>query len=172
MTLEYGLGKSAKFALFLIIFFTFSCTPLCNQWKLALIKADCPPACYTKLYLPANNTFNGLEAVLMSIDGDWHFYLHALTLLFPSIAADDEHTEVILTIEETTYAYTADRLQGGQCLLLPDEANQLIICSLLEKTEVLVTSGRYQATLTPENFAKTYAIALSEDKIPRCGVFR
>lgn len=148
--------KRAICAIFLISFFSYSCSPQCHQWKLAVIKADCPSASYVKVYLPACNTFNGLEAVLMSCNGNINLYLNAHTLLFPTIGCDECHSEIMMCIEEEKYQFTADRLQGGQCLLLPDDAMQLVVCSLLEKKCVEITVGRYQTILTHENFDKTY----------------
>ena len=112
---------------------------------------------YVKAYLPACNTFNGLEAVLMSCNGNMHLYLNAFTLLFPFNGTDEDHTDVLFTIEEEKYCFTADRLQGGQSLLLPDVAMQLVIDSLLECKGVEISVGRYNTTLTSENFDKPYA---------------
>ena len=156
MTLEYLMRKSFISALFLIIFLTSSCSPQCNQWKLAVIKADCPAASYVKVYLPACNTFNGLETVLMSSNGNVRLYLYAVTLLFPFYENDECFCEVTLCVDEENYTFIADRLQGGQCLLLPKDAMQLLMDALLENKSVEVTTGRYQATLTPENFCNAY----------------
>jgi hypothetical protein len=149
--------KSSTPTLFLIIFLVTSCSPQCNQWKLAVIKADCPPAKYARACLPACNTFNGMEAVLMSSNGTTHFYLNALTLLFPVYECDNAHTEIKIVIEEENYCFIVDRLQGGQRLLLPEEAKQLIVDALLEFKCVEISTGRYQTTLIYENFQNVYS---------------
>lgn len=152
------MGKRTVFILFLISVFISSCSPQCNQWKLAVIKADSTAARYVKAYLPACNTFNGVETVLISCNGNKFLYLYAFTLLFPFNSEDEEHCDVLVTVKDTKYLFTADRLQGGQCLLLPNVAMQLIIDSLLEHTCIEIKTGRYQSTLTHENFDKTYEI--------------
>lgn len=97
----------------------------------------------------------------MNCNGNIHLHLYALTLLFPCNADDENHADITLLIEEETFTFTAERLQGGQCLLLPEETKQLIICSLLEKKCVEIHVGRYQTTLTHENFGKNYETLIS-----------
>jgi hypothetical protein len=147
--------KQFVYAFFLITLIHFSCCPRCNEWKLAVIKADCPAATYAKAYLPPCNPFNGLEAVFISCSGDIRLYFNALTLLFPCYA-DEEHSEVFITIEEEHYCFIAERLLGGQTLLLPEEAMLLITLAFLEKKDVEVIAGRYTALLTHQNFEKIY----------------
>lgn len=90
----------------------------------------------------------------MQCNGTTTFYLNAFTLLFPTNADDEEHTTVIFCIEETTQTFLAERLLGGQRLLLPDEAMQLTMETLQENKTIEITVGRYQATLIPDNFVR------------------
>ena len=149
--------NGALYALLLITTLIISCTPHCNQWKLAVIKADCPSATYAKAYLPACNTFSGLEAVLTSCNGSVEMHLNAFTLLFPYYDSDEEHSEVFVCIGTEKYSYVAGRLEGGQSLLLPEAAVQLITGALLESKCVDISVGRYQTTLIYQNFAKVYS---------------
>lgn len=157
MSIEFKMRKRTISVLFLISILASSCSPQCHQWKLAVIKADCPPARYIRVYLPACNTFNGMETVLMSHNGSIRLYLNVFTLLFPyDDETDQEHTSVFIAIGEEKYCFIADRLQGGQCLALPDEATELIVNSLLENQCVKISTGRYQTTLICDNFATAY----------------
>ena len=148
--------KITVWSIFLILFSASSCCPPCNQWKVAVIKGDCPPSKYTKAYLPACNAFNGMEAVVMYSNCDTQMFLYALTLLFPIYGDDCEHTEINVCLDDEDYAYIVDRLEGGQCLRLPGEARDLIICALLDGKSLDITAGRYQTTLIPDNFSKVY----------------
>lgn len=154
MLLIYAMRKRSVLTLFLIAILVSSCSPQCHQWQFAVIKADCPSAQYVKIYLPPCNTFNGLEAVFMRYNGTTAFYLNVFTLLFPINEGDEEHTDVTFCIEESTYTFTAERLLGGQRLLLPDEATQLALETLIENKTIEVTVGRYQTTLIPDNFVR------------------
>jgi len=148
--------KRASYALFLIIFLLTACCPPCHQWKLAAIKADCPTATYVKVYLPACSTFDGMETELMCNNGNLHLYLNAFSLQFPANADDCSQTDVKVVICDQEHRFLAERLQGGQRLLLSDDAQQLIICSLLEGNEVEIFAGRYKSKLVCEAFSKTY----------------
>lgn len=90
----------------------------------------------------------------MRCNGNTTFYLDAFTLLFPLNAGDEEHTEVTFCIEDVTHTFLAERLLGGQRLLLPDEAMEVTMEALFENKTIEVTAGRYQATLIPDNFAR------------------
>lgn len=156
MSLDFVMRKSGLPALFFITFCFSACSPHCHQWKLAIIKADCPPARYAKLYLPACSTFNGFDAVLIRANGCISFYLNALTLCFPNYGEDPDHTEVVFCIDDEVSTFIADKLQGGQSLLLPEEAMQLVVSAMLQQKCVDITIGRYQTTLIPDHFDTSY----------------
>ena len=141
-------------SLFLFLFSCIACSPPCHQWQIAIIKAYCPPATYVKTYLPATNTFSGMEVELMCHNGCLNLYLNAITLQFPT--TNPKQTELKIVVCDQTYIFLAERLNGGQRLLLPDDAKQLVICSLLEENCVKIYAGRYETTVTDEGFAKTY----------------
>lgn len=147
--------KGAFYALFLIPLLS-SCSPTCHQWKLAAIKANCPTASYVKAYLPACNTFNGLEAELMCSNGDMQLNLNILSLQFPCDPCDPEHSTVAVEFCGEKYTYVAERLLGGQRLVMPEEARQQIICTLLEGNDVDISVGRYESTLVSNGFSKHY----------------
>jgi len=148
--------KIAFCALFLILLFNSSCSPQCQQWKIAVIKSNCPCATYTKVYLPTNNAFNGIDAVFISCNGSVRLYFNALTFLFVPFDDNPECSQVTLKINDQAHTFIAERLEGGQSLLLSEESTQLIVEALLEQTSVDVTAGRYQTILIPDNFEKTY----------------
>ena len=156
MSFDFVMRKRCLSALFLIALFFSSCSPTCHQWKLAVIKADCPAARYAKLYLPASNTFNGLDAVLMWSNGCLNFTLNALTFCFPNYEGDETRSEVTFSVDDEMNTFVADRLEGGQSLLLPEEAMRLVVTALLEQKCVEVTVGRFQTTLIPDHFDTAY----------------
>jgi hypothetical protein len=147
------IGKRALFALFL---FLFSCSPKCPQWELLAIKAHCPPVTYFKAYLPAADTFSGLEAQIVCSGADIRFYLCAKTLQIHSINENLDFSEVCISTQTEQQSFLAERFEGGQRLLLPEEAHQMIFATLLANDPVEITVGRYQATLVPDNFACIY----------------
>ncbi|MEI8365700.1 MAG: hypothetical protein WCF65_04695 [Parachlamydiaceae bacterium] len=150
------MGKRLVYLLFLISCLFVSCSPPCYQWKFAAIKADCPPATYVKGYLPACNTFSGIEAQLVCTNGTFVLYLDTCTLQFPSTSDCPTQTKVNISVNNHKYQILAERLEGGQRLILPDDTVQFIIYSLLQASCVEISVGRYQTTLVCEGFSKTY----------------
>lgn len=92
----------------------------------------------------------------MSSNGCVRLYFYAVTLLFPTYENDERFCEVTISVDGENYSFIADRLDGGQCLLLPGDALQLLADALLEGRCVEVSTGRYQTTLTPQNFCNAY----------------
>jgi hypothetical protein len=90
-------------------------------------------------------------------NGTLDVYLYSLTLLFPCNTDDPCTSNVTICVDDARHIFTAERLQGGQCLRLPEEARDLIICSLLEGKCPEITVGRYQATLIHDNFRKVFS---------------
>lgn len=143
-------------AFFLAFYCAISCSHPCRQWELIKIKADCPPITYYQAYLSASNPFNGIEIELLSTGAETQLYLNVLALQFPHCPENENQTEVTICIDDMQYVVNAERFLGGQRLLLPEEAQQLIICALIENRPVDISAGRYQATIVPDNFLKIY----------------
>jgi len=148
--------KKEYLSFFLITIIFTSCCPPCHQWKLASIKGDCPSSNYIKAYLPTRNTFNGIEPELVCTNGLLQLYLNAHSLQFPCNSDNHAQTNVEVIIGDQDYCFIAERLEGGQRLLLPNEALEIIVCSLLEKNNVEITIGRYESTLIYEGFPSIY----------------
>lgn len=87
---------------------------------------------------------------------DTQFFLYALTLLFPAYRNDCDHAEIHVCLEGFESSFIVERLEGGQCLRLPDEARDWIICALLDGKCIEITAGRYHVTLIPDNFCKVF----------------
>lgn len=143
-------------ALFLVFIFLLGCSPPCHQWELVNIKANCPCITYSKAYLPVCSRFSGIEAELLCAGAEKHLYLNAFSLQFPKCADDEDTTEVIVLINDIEYTFIAQRFEGGQRLLLPEIAQQLIIDALLEGHCIDLSTGHYRATLIPDNFVNVY----------------
>lgn len=143
-------------ALFLPFFLFFSsCSqPACNRWEWTTFKVDYPCITFAKAYYPPSNNFNGIEVEWVRSGGEHRLYLNAMTLQFP--CADDQTVDVSVCIEGEEYHFVAAWLQGGQRLLLGDDAQELIISTLFEGCPVDISVGRYHTTVTSDNFAKIY----------------
>lgn len=133
-----------------------SCTPKQPQWKLTTIKAIYPCSTYAKARLAPCNPFYGIEAEILCNGDDTTFFLNALIMCFPPAETPDGKINVTLEIDENTFNFASERLEGGQRIMLPEEAKELIIASLLDGHLVTITVGRYQTTLILDNFENVY----------------
>lgn len=140
--------------------------PLCScttapsrQWELE--KACTPYASYdsARLFLPVDDQYRGLELVLVHGSQGASMYLNACNSMLPCDpceGADFDMTPVDLVIADQYVTLMAHRLKGGQRLLLPTEAVNLIVESLFAGCPVFLTVGCYQTEITPCNFPELY----------------
>jgi hypothetical protein len=141
---------------FFLLFFSFSCVKPCQQWEMDHIEAQCPYYNSTKIYLPALNSFSNLEVEIVRTANETRMYFNIFTLEFPWICEDESKTEVCLVIDQQEYRFLADRLEGGQRLLLPPDALELVVQTLLQYAPVQAIVGRYTADIIPNNFCVVY----------------
>lgn len=76
-------------------------------------------------------------------------YLNVHSLKFAEETAHAKKTEIVLISDGTERHYLADRLEGGQRLLLPPEAQEFLLDQLAENHSVRVVSGRFDVEVSP-----------------------
>jgi len=148
--------RKRALALFLIILSLSSCQQNCRQWDFTKIPGECPPTTFARAYLPACSNLNGIAAEFLSIGGELHLFLNALLFEFPSSESDPCVSIVTVKINDTELEYPAERLDGGQRLMMPQEATETIVAALCEGLCVEVSVGSYRETLISTRFQETY----------------
>lgn len=142
----------------LSLFFFFSCSKPCQEWEFGQVVTPCP--CYNsgRLFLPTTDPSRGLEIEIIhaSSNNETLLYLGAYSLEFTGTKENPNKTLVTVTIDEQSIVVAADRLEGGQKLLMPPEATQTIINALLENRVVRLKTGRYQTEILNANFCELY----------------
>jgi len=83
-------------------------------------------------------------------------YVNAYSVPFSTLESDPGQALMLIGVNEDIFEFQADVLQGGQRLLVPDEAVSLIITSLSQNIPIKITVGRYCATIVPDNFLFLY----------------
>lgn len=112
-----------------------------------------------RLVLPIEDQFRGLEITLVRGSEGVLMYVNACSVAFPcdEDCFDPNMTQInIVVMGNNPYVVWAHRLQGGQRLLLPCEASDRIIESLLAGIPVEMTIGRYYTEIIPDRFAELY----------------
>lgn len=147
---------SIKKALLGAFFILNSCSH-CAPWQYDYI-CSCDP-CFqcAKVYYEPQNVFReaGIE-IAFSTDTGFRFFLNFYGCPIPDKLIHDDAAEVTLIINNTSSLILANVCKGGQRLILPEDASQLIIQSLLNNEEVCLKIWRYSVNIPLEGFEKNY----------------
>lgn len=137
--------------LFLLFFFACSQHEP-QQWQHVSVPT-CYPRCeFSKTYFPICNDFSGLETEILTACGRSSLYFNVNTLQIPSDQNHSGYVTVSLIIDDQTFTFISELMQGGQRVKLADAGKDLIIDTLVSGRPVTVTIGRYKTVLTPCGF--------------------
>ena len=136
--------------------FSFSCSTSCRQWHLdeMIGSNDCYHS--SRLYLLSEDAYCNLELVLIRSKSGIRMYLNTFSVPFPWESNDECKTAIYLCVDGNEFAFVSDRLQGGQRLLLPPDAVELIISTLMNGEQLSVRAGRYQMVVIPTRFGELF----------------
>ncbi len=142
---------------FLLIFLPGCCffTP-CGVWEYADVCGSCPEYSSSVIIFPRQTE---LDAVSIEIANGYSTGVRLyVNLHFCGVECDEEDQTIPLEfqMEGQTYTTTAQVFEGGQHLLLPDDATDLIIGAFLSDQPVEIHVDEYHATIPPSNFCKVY----------------
>lgn len=83
-------------------------------------------------------------------------YLNVFGLEIPATSCDGIFSSVFISFREYSYTFVADRLLGGQRLLIPKNVQDDIVNNLQEGQPVFIRVGHYQSDIYPEQFLKLF----------------
>jgi|694.fasta_scaffold01000_17 hypothetical protein len=151
MTFRYSLKKRAYIALF---FFFVSCQTY-PHWELRKTSTDRPYYNSSRIYFSDENA-RGLELELDYGVLGLQMYVNVFSLEVPSLPDDPTLANVNVEIDGEQRVFIAHLFLGGQRLLLPDEARDLILETLLSGAPVTLSTGRYRSIIPPANIQTLY----------------
>lgn len=156
MTLSHSWEKRAFSALFLFLLATSCSSSSCPKWQIEET-ITCSP-CYNsgKIFFPPPDEFSGLELELARGPDDVRMYINVFSIEISGEADDSNAAQVLVDFGGEAETFTANILQGGQRLLLPPEATERILSSLLDGDYITISVDRYKAEIPSENFPKLY----------------
>lgn len=150
-----SLRKRVLAALFLL--FCFSCTNPCQQWEWERIQTHYLEFDSAKLSWWTSDPCQGVDVQIVCTTCETLIYFDLNIFEFPFIENDPLKTEVlILTDENREYCFVADRLEGGQRLLLPAEAGSLILDLLSAGSSFTISIENYSETVLSTNFDRAF----------------
>lgn len=159
-------GKRVYIALFSILFFT-SCSPTPRQWKLASNKGTSLHFCSSRLYLAPENNFTNLEVDILNTSQGKTAYLNAFGIeLEPEGKSTEGYDTITVTVnvDGHPHEFIGFLLQGGHRILLPDNAQQLIVEALHSDQTVEVTVAHYSTIIIPDNFVYSFNLFSTASK--------
>ncbi len=142
-----------------LIFFLSSCVePSSCDWQREEYHSHFPGYSSKIISLPPANDDFGLELELASYSTESdRMYINLFSLPIPENPNRPKKVDVAIAFESSTETVEADLFSGGQRILLPPEAAQKIIDSLLEGQAVTISVDRYRGEIYPENFSFNFS---------------
>ncbi len=136
----------------LLFFFLPCCSPK-TGWVYQEVKTKPITSNSANLRIPVANPFNGLELQFLKGTFGTRAYLSVQAREILPQANDP----VAIIVNEQPYSFATTRMEGGQRLLLPEEATQLLISALSKNQKVIIAaSGGFYSEIPPTNFGKPY----------------
>lgn len=128
-----------------------------KPWQFREMEGKCPRSCLAKLSYPAEDCFSGLELSFLKGDFGIKGMIDVFSRSIPTIDQEQHFSSVWICIDGESYYFTAYRMEGGQRLLLPDEATDLLLYHLEAKKSITIQLENYSATFCPANFPRLYS---------------
>jgi hypothetical protein len=140
----------------ILLFFLSSCSESTPQWQSDLTFSDCPVNPCSHFSFQREVVGNSI--CLRVVNGNYGVRVYADSKVrnFPSDPKDSSKTAVKLTIGDTTTSYSAERLSGGQRLVLPEEATDAVIDALAQQKSFTLTCGFSSIEVGSAGFADAY----------------
>lgn len=151
--------KRASMALF---FFFIACSSDCSLWQHDIVRTKCSKYDSDRIILRPNNIFRGLELELARTCSGDRMYVNVFSLSLPRDPDHPSKTKITIITEDEEYHVLADRLEGGQRLLLPGTTADFIIQKLLEDQAICISIGRYRSEIYPNDFREAYILNESD----------
>jgi len=156
MRLTHLFKKGALVALF---FFLSGCSNECPSWRNENIQSSsCPSYSIKKVYFPTKNNLSGLELEIADSLTGLRMYLNSFSTILPAEEDDAHQTNVTYIVADQRYQAAAYRMEGGQRLLLPNDATEQILDALWDQQTVEFQVGRYKAVVDPDGFREAYSV--------------
>lgn len=151
MLKTYRNKKRVFYTLFLLLPL-LSCSKPSHQWKLVKNIGSTEEYSSSRLYMPTENSFSGLELDILNTHQRQHVYINAFGLeLQPENKTPDGLSTISLTViaNDQKYPFVGFLLKGGHRILLPDDASTLIISHLSNNTPIQIQIAHYTQSYAP-----------------------
>lgn len=128
----------------------------CYRWRYEEARSCRPGVDSARVYLKPEHPCGTLFLDIIKDPCGCRMYVSTLCHVFGDVACSRNEVAVEIEIGGDSRLYTAYLFQGGQRLLLGDEAQEAIITALWEGNCVAIRMGIHKAVLTSVCFREAY----------------
>lgn len=146
-------NSKRRILIFLLFFIFTACSKPCG-WIYREVNSDCCQFSSASLAFTNPNPFNGLE--LSFLRGDFGTVGYVSIFRGQITPFDFGDTKIVVFIENEQFVFHARCLEGGQRLLLSNEATEFVLSALNNSKTVTIALIGYYSVITPAKFHKYY----------------
>lgn len=106
------------------------------------------------LHFPPENELTGIGVEFLKGSFGTIGYAYVVNRTIPSLPKEEDYAIFVIQIDEETFPYKAQKMEGGQRLSLPKEAVEKLLASLTDEQPVTIYLNGYMSKLSSSNFAK------------------
>lgn len=138
------------------------CSTSCRQWEIQQILTKTPCFNGGRLLLAPDSEYSRIELEIIRNRSGIRFYINLLFLEAPPCPEDKTRTSLnVLFQDQEPWIIYPYLFTGGQRLLLPGDAADVLIQALLDEESFDVEIGRSRIKVIPDNFSIVYTNFLS-----------
>lgn len=136
--------------------FFFLCLTSCSSnkplWEVSETKTRHTSHQAFRVSQKPDNIFRGMEIEFVRTSSGLRSYLNVHSLKFTEHRFNHKKTEIVVISEDDEKKFLADRLEGGQRLLLSADAQDFLLNQLSKNQTVKIVSGRFDVEILPDEF--------------------
>jgi hypothetical protein len=139
-----------------LIFLLFAACSSHKEWTYREVVSSNPEFNSCLLRYQTKNEIIGIGVELLKGSFGTLGYLNVCSRQIPHLPETPNQSIVVFVIGDEKFPYKAERMEGGQKLLLPEDAKEKLIASLQDNKTVTIYLDGFMSTLEPSNFPKLY----------------
>ena len=127
-----------------------------GSWSAEKIDSYCDAFAFCKVRQLASDPVHGLDIEFVSFAGAVKAYLIVHSTPIPCHLCPSEKTPLYIEIDKA-YSFYAERLEGGQRFLLPQEATELLSHAFIAGKNALIALPGYRSLIDSQGFSKYFS---------------
>ena len=129
-----------------------------DPWRISSIQTGTTEFSSCKLCYYNPDTVNGIDIEFLSLEDSSHLYLSVHSHPIRPYEKDPQRACISFAEDGRIKTFIGMRHQGGQRVLLSEEAKDYLIRALLDNKTIVVSTSGYSTTVTPISFQKKYPL--------------